>query len=94
MVIKTEKGSKSQNVIDMAYNNYQNRSMILNFSSVFFVTVQSAEKPYKITKSHSKCTVSLRGIPLKKEAQGIDYITCILEGMRYKQRNIYIIKTC
>lgn len=87
---RQKKVPKNQNVIDMAYNNYQNRSMILNFSSVFFVIVQSAEKPYKITKSHSKCTVSLRGIPLEKRGtQGIDYITCILEGMRDTNSGIF-----
>ena len=87
---RQKKIPKNQNVIDMAYNNYQNRSMILNFSSVFFVIVQSAEKSYKITKSHSKCTVSLRGIPLEKRgSQGIDYITCILEGMRDTNSGIF-----
>ena len=87
---RQKKVPKNQNVIDMAYNNYKNRSIILNFSSVFFVIVQSAEKPYKITKSHSKCTVSLRGIPLEKRgSQGIDYITCILEGLRDSNSGIF-----
>jgi hypothetical protein len=87
---RQKKVPKNQNVIDMAYKNYQNRSIILNFSSVFFVIVQSAEKPYKITKSHSKCTVSLRGIPLERRGtQGIDYFTCILESMRDTNSGIF-----
>ena len=42
---------RDQNKVDMVYKNYQNRSIILNFTGVFFSVVQSAKKPYKITKS-------------------------------------------
>ena len=81
---------KNKTLIDTVYKNYQTRSIILNFSSVFFVVVQSAEKSYKITKSHSKCIVSLRGIPLEdRGTAGIDYITCILESMRDTNSGIF-----
>ena len=87
---RQKKVPKNQNVIDMAYKNYENRSTILNFSSVYFTVVQSAEKQYKITKSHSRCTVSLRGKPLEKQgSQGIDYIICILEGLRDTNSGIF-----
>jgi hypothetical protein len=87
---RQKKVPKNQNVIDMAYKNYENRNTILHFSSAYFTVVQSAEKQYKITKSHSKCTVSLRGKPLEKQGtQGIDYFTCILEGLRDTNSGIF-----
>ena len=81
---------RDQNKVDMVYKNYQNRSIILNFTGVFFSVVQSAKKPYKITKSHQKCNVSLRGMPLERRGtQGIDYMTCILEGLRDTNSGIF-----
>ena len=64
--------------------------MILNFSSVFFVIVQSAENP-KIKKVIPNDSIIER-YSIEKEEQGIDYITCILEGMRDTNSGM-VIKT-
>ena len=63
--------------------------MILNFSSIFLVIIQSAQKPYKITKKVIQKSCIFAFGAEKRGYQGIDYITCILEGMRDSNSGIF-----
>ena len=66
---KSQKIPKNKTLIDTVYKNYQTRSIILNFSSVFCCEFK-VRKNHKITKSHSN-VVSLRGIPLESWYLGL-----------------------
>tara|TARA_Y100000590_G_scaffold384433_1_gene455809 strand:- start:5675 stop:11638 length:5964 start_codon:yes stop_codon:yes gene_type:complete len=75
---------KNEDIINKVYNNYIIRNKILNTTAVLFIVLQMSIPGYIITKTHSKCRVSLNGYPLLETAEnsGIDYVSCILENLR------------
>ena len=81
---KKQKKKISAKALEVAYNNYKLRNIILYTTANLFVYVQSAIPTFIVKKTHSKCVASLAGYPLDKENafKGIDYIACILESLR------------
>ena len=87
-----KKVPKNQAIIDKAYSNYKNRSIILNVAATLFIFLQVNLLGYAIKKPHSKCKSSLKGFPLdpdETKKEGIEYIKCILETLRDSGSSLY-----
>ena len=87
-----KKVPKNQAIIDKAYSNYKNRSIILNVAATLFIFLQVNLLGYAIKKPHSKCKSSLKGFQLdpdETKKEGIEYIKCILETLRDSGSSLY-----
>ena len=84
--IQTYKGKPKK--ADKYYENYREINTIFLTVSMLFITLQISIPEYIIPKKHSKCVVSLDGIPLNNSnKKGIKYFSCILESLRDSSSN-------
>jgi hypothetical protein len=88
-VKKTEKLLKDKGKTSAPYPIYKNQSIITIVACVILVGIQCAIPSIRLRKTYPGCVRSFDGYPLSggvEDKTGIQYIACVLDSMKIKQK--------
>ena len=88
-VKKTEKLLKDKGKTSPPYPIYKNQSIITIVGCVILVGIQCAIPSIRVRKTYPGCVRSFDGYPLSggvEDKSGIQYIACVLDSMKIKQK--------
>jgi hypothetical protein len=86
---KTEKLLKDKGKTSAPFPIYKNQSIITIVACVILVGIQSAIPSLRVRKTYPGCVRSFDGYPLSggiEDKSGIQYIACVLDSMKMKQK--------
>ena len=86
---KTEKLLKDKGKTSAPYPIYKNQSIITIVACVILVGIQCAIPSIRVRKTYPGCVRSFDGYPLSggvEDKTGIQYIACVLDSMKIKQK--------